>query len=91
MQTWPLTAQQLDGGETDGVWPARRSRGKHTARIIVEGRFAHQFTLQRPVKLPEHEEMGKSLDIEKTRLEFRQDFEDPLCGMLGVRLSESRW
>jgi len=67
--------QQLDNGEPDGIWAARRSRGEHTMRPSVGRRGSQQIVAISTIENPEDIEMGEPLDVRQTCLERRQDLE----------------
>ncbi len=85
MQLRVLSADQLHDRKTNRVGTAGRSSGKDSVGSIVDGRFADQIEVAGPVKLPEDEEVGESLNVDEPRLEFGQELEDTLGFMFRVQ------
>jgi hypothetical protein len=54
-------------------------------RSIVKGRYTDQIEVTGSVKLPENEEVGESLDVDKPGLEFGQDLEYAIGFMFRVQ------
>ena len=77
MKGCALAAEELDDGESDGIWTARRAGGEDSVRAIVDGRRAEKFESFRAVEDPYNEEVRETLDVGEAGFELWKDFENP--------------
>ena len=70
-----FAGDQLDHGESDRIRPERRTCREDAVRTVIAGRRSRETDSFGAVEDPDHIQVREAFDVQKARLEFRQNFE----------------
>jgi hypothetical protein len=74
--------QEFDDREADGIRTSRRARREHAVRTVVAGRRADQVKAFDAIEYPENDQVGETVDVSQSLLEFGQDLQRSFCLVL---------
>jgi len=82
VKAWALAAEKFDHSQANRIRALRRPRCEDAVGAIIAGWRAKQFESFGTIKGPDHEQVGKTLDIREAEFEFRLYFENAIRAVL---------